>query len=183
MREGPGVLPRFTTHFCPSTCTTQLRLRSRLPPHGHWTGAGPQRGVPWPLALGAGSERPGQSQHSRADGAPHPAVLSEGEGGGTPLPRVLARELGLSPSSTSPLFSVFFCLVLFLSEIHSVYQLRLTEPSGLVSRVPVTFHGCEDGSFRVSCAPGGAGGQSAWLLLRAWSRAQPAAGWGWWSSW
>lgn len=59
----------------------------------------------------------------------------------TPSPPILA--LGLPPSSFSLLSSVSLGQVLFSSEIHSVYELRRTEPSGLLSRVPGTFRGCE----------------------------------------
>lgn len=76
-----------------------------------------------------------------------PGVLSEREGLRTPCPPVPALRLGrgLSPSSFSLLPSVSFSLVLCLSEIHSVYELRLTEPSGLVSRVSVTSVGVKTG--------------------------------------
>lgn len=76
-----------------------------------------------------------------------PGALSEREGLRTPSPPVpaLGLGLGLSPSSFSLLPSVSFSLVSCLSEIHSVYELRLTEPSGLVSRVSVTSVGVKMG--------------------------------------
>lgn len=36
---------------------------------------------------------------------------------------------------------------LFLSKIHRVYELRLTDPPGLESKVPVTFHECDAGPW------------------------------------
>lgn len=100
------------------------------------------------------SPRPGQApQRWGADSAPRAGLWTScltGSGQDS-IPRVLA--LGLSFSSSSLLSCL--CLVLGLTEIHSVYELRLTEPAGLASRVPVTFRGCEDGSLGGQLCPWG----------------------------
>lgn len=95
--RGIGVLPIFSTHFCPNylhySAMSAFSAPSLEDTGQAWS---PVRGAgPWPLYttapgrgdLGAGSRRPGHRHHSRADCAPP----------GSQVSCLNAKGLGLHP--------------------------------------------------------------------------------------
>lgn len=131
-REGPGVL----LDSLPTCPTTALLSYGWFPAPPHRTlvlgGGGTlalSGGRPGPLTLlhegGVGTAMP----EARGLGSPTTAsrwcTPPESERGGDSTPP-LAGERGLSLAPL-PFLPVLFCLVLFLSEIHIVHELRLTE--------------------------------------------------------
>jgi hypothetical protein len=208
--RGVGELSRFATLFWPQWLnypTTQLKVCSALlPPRtrrwalsSHTLASLPHPPQPdsppwrWPKDMESWTQKLEAWEAQRqlrmeaacAPGHHTPTWLPESplarKGTGLHIHPVLA--LGCSLCSFSLFLLRLLCLVLFLSEIHSVYEFKANRTPRLCGQGPRNFPWAGRQVPGVSYGPGGAGERGAWWQLRAWSRAQPTAGWGWWSSW